>query len=70
MKKQKKTYIAPEAELILLAPAESLAASTTADDATAIQKWGTLGNSVTSTASTVQGVETQIWLEDGTIKTQ
>lgn len=71
MERQKKIYIAPAAELILLAPTESLAAPTTADDAAALQKWGSLGNGAASTASAVQGTSSQMWLEDGTIiKTQ
>lgn len=38
MKKEKKLYNAPVAELILLAPAEALAAETT-DDSIALNQW-------------------------------
>ena len=62
MSKERKLYIAPAAEFILLAPVEALA---TVDDQIALNKWGQ-SSSVTTTASTVQGTYT--WGEDGTIK--
>lgn len=62
MSKERKLYIAPAAELILLAPVEALA---TVDDQMALNKWGQ-GSSVPITPSTVQGTYT--WGEDGTIK--
>ena len=41
MKNTKKTYIAPAAELILLAPLEALAATGLSDgDKIALNKWG------------------------------
>lgn len=41
MKNTKKTYIAPSAELILLAPMEALAASSiSTEDKVALQHWG------------------------------
>lgn len=36
----KKTYIAPAAELILLAPMEALAAQVSPEDEVALQHWG------------------------------
>lgn len=40
MKNTKKTYIAPSAELILLAPMEALAAPGSHEDEVALQHWG------------------------------
>lgn len=61
----KKTYIAPAAELILLAPLEALAApSLTQDDNIALNKWGYKG--VVKNASVTGGKRTY-WSEDGRI---
>lgn len=61
----KKTYIAPAAELILLAPLEALAApSLTQDDNIALNKWGYKG--VVKNASVTGGKRTY-WGEDGRI---
>ena len=40
MKNTKKTYIAPVAELILLAPLEALAAPGSQEDEVALKQWG------------------------------
>lgn len=40
MNNVKKTYIAPVAELILLAPMEALAAQVSPEDEVALQHWG------------------------------
>ncbi len=40
MKTIKKTYIAPAAELILLAPMEALAAPGSQEDEVALKQWG------------------------------
>ncbi len=40
MKNTKKPYIAPAAELILLAPMEALAATVSQEDEVALQHWG------------------------------
>lgn len=40
MKNTKKTYIAPVAELILLAPLEALAAPISTEDEVALKQWG------------------------------
>lgn len=62
----KKTYIAPAAELILLAPLEALAApSLTQDDNIALNKWGYKG--VVKNASVTGGKRTY-WGEDGKIR--
>ena len=63
MKNTKKTYIAPAAELILLAPLEALAAPTSQDDSIALNKWG---KSVFPYAS-AKGSNRTYWSEDGTI---
>lgn len=63
MREEKKMYIAPTAELILLAPSEALA--TQADDNLALNQWGVASDNVPNTASTVSGGYT--WNEDGTI---
>lgn len=61
----KKTYIAPAAELILLAPLEALAApSLTQDDNIALNKWGYKG--LVKNASVTGGKRTY-WGEDGRI---
>lgn len=61
----KKTYIAPAAELILLAPLEALAApSLTQDDNIALNKWGYKG--IVKNASVTGGKRTY-WGEDGKI---
>ncbi len=65
MKTVKKPYIAPSAELILLAPLEALAApSLTQDDNIALNKWGYKG--VVKNASVTGGKRTY-WGEDGRI---
>lgn len=65
MKTIKKTYIAPAAELILLAPLEALAApSLTQDDNIALNKWGYKG--IVKNASVTGGKRTY-WGEDGRI---
>ena len=65
MKTIKKPYIAPAAELILLAPLEALAApSLTQDDNIALNKWGYKG--VVKNASVTGGKRTY-WGEDGRI---
>lgn len=61
----KKPYIAPSAELILLAPLEALAApSLTQDDNIALNKWGYKG--IVKNASVTGGKRTY-WGEDGRI---
>lgn len=60
----KKPYIAPSAELILLAPLEALAAPMEQDDQIALNKWGYKG--VVKNASVVGGKRTY-WAEDGKI---
>lgn len=60
----KKTYIAPAAELILLAPLEALAATMEQDDQIALNKWGYKG--VVKNASVVGGKRTY-WGENGKI---
>lgn len=61
----KKPYIAPAAELILLAPLEALAAPTSPDDSIALNKWGYKG--VVKNAS-VTGSNRTYWCEDGRIR--
>ena len=65
MKTIKKPYIAPAAELILLAPLEALAAPTSPDDSIALNKWGYKG--VVKNAS-VTGSNRTYWGEDGKIR--
>ncbi len=61
----KKPYIAPSAELILLAPMEALASTGISDgDKIALKKWGFTG--VISSASVTGGKQTY-WTEDGKI---
>lgn len=68
MKTIKKPYIAPTAELILLAPLEALAASMSQDDSNALNKWGfnKWKGSVIPNAS-VTGSNLTRWGEDGSI---
>ena len=63
MKNTKKTYIAPAAELILLAPLEALAAPTSPDDSIALNKWG---KNVFPLAS-AKGSNLTYWGDDGKI---
>lgn len=68
MKTIKKTYIAPAAELILLAPLEALAAPSLSDeDSRALNQWGfnKWKGSVISNASVTGGKDTY-WGDDGT----
>ena len=69
MKTIKKPYIAPAAELILLAPLEALAASMSQEDSIALNKWGfnKWKGSVISNASVTGGKQTY-WCEDGKIR--
>lgn len=64
MKNTKKPYIAPAAELILLAPLEALAAPTSQDDSIALRRWG---YGVFSHASATGGNLTY-WGADGSKK--
>lgn len=66
MKKTTKPYIAPAAELILLAPLEALAASMSQDDSIALNKWGfnKWENHLVKNASAAGGNRTH-WAEDG-----
>lgn len=66
MKNTKKTYIAPAAELILLAPLEALAAKISQDDQIALNKWGfnKWENHRVDTASAA-GSNLTYWSEDG-----
>lgn len=68
MNNVKRTYIAPAAELILLAPLEALAAPTSQDDSNALNKWGfnKWKGSVIPNAS-VTGSNLTRWGEDGSI---
>ena len=61
MKNTKKTYIAPAAELILLAPLEALAAPTSPDDSIALRRWR---YDVISNASVIGDKQTY-WGDDG-----
>lgn len=62
MKNTKKTYIAPAAELILLAPLEALANQTlSTGDQIALKRWG---QNVFSNAS-VTGGNLTYWGDDG-----
>ena len=65
MKTIKKPYIAPSAELILLAPMEALAATVSQEDEVALQHWGYKG--VVKNAS-VTGSNRTYWCEDGRIR--
>lgn len=65
MKTIKKTYIAPSAELILLAPMEALAATgISTEDKVALQHWG---YKPFGTVASVTGSNRTYWREDGTI---
>lgn len=65
MKNTKKTYIAPAAELILLAPLEALANQTLSNgDQIALRRWG---YDVISNASVTGGKQTY-WGDDGSKK--
>lgn len=64
MKTIKKTYIAPVAELILLAPLEALAATgISTEDEVALQHWGYKPFTVASVTS-----KRTYWGEDGKIR--
>lgn len=66
MKTIKKPYIAPAAELILLAPLEALAApGSTLDDNIALKKWNF--NAVKIKNASVTGSNLTRWGEDGSI---
>ena len=68
MNNVKKTYIAPTAELILLAPLEALAApSLSEEDSRALKMWGfnKWGNHPVN--ASVTGSNPTYWSEDGTI---
>lgn len=60
----KKTYIAPAAELILLAPMEALAAPGSHEDEVALKQWG---YKPFGTAASVTSKRTY-WREDGKIE--
>lgn len=66
MKNVKKPYIAPAAELILLAPLEALAAPMSQDDSIALNKWGfnKWKNHRVETASAA-GSNLTYWGDDG-----
>lgn len=66
MKTIKKPYIAPAAELILLAPLEALAApSISTEDEVALQHWG---YKPFGTVASVKGSNRTYWCEDGKIR--
>lgn len=60
----KKTYIAPTAELILLAPLEALAATISTEDEVALKNWG---YKPFGTVASVTGSNRTYWCEDGKI---
>lgn len=62
MKNTKKTYIAPVAELILLAPLEALAAPGSHEDEVALKQWGYKPFTVASVTS-----KRTYWGENGKI---
>lgn len=64
MKTIKKPYIAPTAELILLAPMEALAAPVSQEDEVALQHWG---YKPFGTVASVTGSNRTYWHEDGKI---
>lgn len=64
MKTVKKPYIAPAAELILLAPLEALAAPGSQEDEVALKQWG---YKRFGTAASVTSNRTY-WGEDGKIR--
>lgn len=62
----KKTYIAPAAELILLAPLEALANQTLSnEDEVALKNWG---YKPFGTVASVTGSNRTYWSEDGRIR--
>lgn len=65
MKTVKKPYIAPSAELILLAPMEALAAPVSQEDEVALKQWG---YKPFGTAASVVGGNRTYWAEDGKIR--
>ena len=65
-KNVKKPYIAPVAELILLAPLEALAATVSQEDEVALQHWG---YKPVGTVASVPGSNRTYWSEDGKIGT-
>lgn len=66
MKTVKKPYIAPSAELILLAPMEALAATgISTEDKVALQHWG---YKPFGTVASVTGSNRTYWREDGKIE--
>ena len=69
MEKLKKPYTAPTAELLLLAPAEAVAAGTgtTQENQWAMNKWN--NNKVLPSAS-ITGSNFSMWGEDGKITTK
>lgn len=64
MKTVKKPYIAPSAELILLAPLEALAATISTEDEVALKQWG---YKPFGTAASVTGSNRTYWAENGKI---
>lgn len=64
MNNVKKTYIAPAAELILLAPMEALAAPVSQEDEVALKQWGykPFGPAASVTSNRTY------WGEDGKIR--
>lgn len=62
MKTIKKPYIAPSAELILLAPMEALAAQGSHEDEVALRQWG---YKPFGTVASVTGSNRTYWHEDG-----
>lgn len=64
MKTVKKPYIAPSAELILLAPMEALAAPMSHEDEVALRQWG---YKPFGTVASVTGSNRTYWHEDGKI---
>lgn len=64
-KNVKKPYIAPVAELILLAPLEALAATVSQEDEVALQHWG---YKPFGTVASVTGGKQTYWCEDGRIR--
>lgn len=67
MKEKRKLYIAPTAELLLLAPSEALASpGTSQDDNIAMNQWG---QQVVTPAS-ITGSNALYWDESGKIKTK
>ena len=65
MNNVKKPYIAPAAELILLAPMEALAATVSQEDEVALQHWG---YKPFGTVASVKGSNRTYWCEDGRIR--